>query len=184
MDLKKLNEKELGYVFGVFEGDGYKIYDKKSRHYQVEFYLNSINDKKIIAFLISLLEKIKINYNLYQDKRYNCKRIRVYSKELFEKLNKNITLKDKSKEFNLGFVSGLIDSEGYVNSKKGYILVINTNKKILDESQIFLKSIGVNSSINQRKRGVKDKKDSYRMYVSVNFKRVSHLSIKTVAPKT
>jgi len=58
MDLGKINEKEKGYLFGLFFGDGYKYYHKKSRHYQVEFYLNSIKDKQIIDYLVFLLKKL------------------------------------------------------------------------------------------------------------------------------
>ena len=79
----------------------------------------------------------------------------------------------------MGFVSGLIDSEGYVNKEKAYIMIINTNKKILDECKNFLKKIKIDSRISKRTLGRKDKLDSYRMYISVNFKNSHNLSIKT-----
>ena len=176
MRIENLSEIEKGYLFGLFEGDGYKIHDKKSRHYHVEFYLNSIRDQRIIRYLVKLLKKIGLNPNEYKDKRYNCKRVRVYSKELFNLIKKDVSLKNK--DFNLGFVSGLIDAEGYVHKKKSYIMVINTNLKILKKCKSFLEVIGVSSSINQRKPSEKDKLPSYRMYISVNFKRLKHLSIK------
>lgn len=178
MIMNGITEREKGYLFGLFEGDGYKIYHAKSRHYHVEFYLNSSSDQKIISYLVMLLKKLNLNPNIYQDKRYNCKRIRVYSKKLFGILNKNIKLKDKSKEFNMGFVSGLIDSEGYVHNKKSYIMVVNTNKRILEECKNFLKTININSSISKRKPSEKEKLDSYRMYISISFKRLNHLSVK------
>ncbi len=174
----KLSPKEEGYLFGLFEGDGYKLYDKKSRHYQVEFYLNSINDTDIINNLIKLLKKIGLNPLQYQDKRKNCKRVRIYSKEIFNIINKKINLRDKDEEFKLGFVSGLIDSEGYVNNKKYYIMITNTNKKILKRCKEFLDSVGINSNISLRKPNIKDKVKSYRMYISVKFKRLNHISIK------
>jgi len=99
MNFKELNEKEWGYLFGLFEGDGYKIYDKKSRHYQIEFYLNSERDKKIIFFLTSLLSKLESNFRIYQDKRFKCKRIQIYSKELFNIIAKNIDFREKNKDF-------------------------------------------------------------------------------------
>jgi len=177
--MNNLNEKEEGDLFGLFEGDGYKLYDKKSRHYQVEYYLNSLSDKPIISYLISLLNKLCLRYFLYQDKRFNCKRIRVYSKHLFEIIDKNILIESKSNDFCLGYVSGLIDSEGYVNNKKGYIMVINTNYSALDQCKRFLEKEGVSSSIKFRKLSKKDKKKSYRMYISVSFKNKPNLSIKT-----
>lgn len=180
LNITNLSEKEKGYLFGLFEGDGYKIHDKKSRHYHVEFYLNSLKDKKIIIFLNKLLKKIGLKPNLYQDKRFNCKRVRVYSKNLFNIIKKDINLKKNSKSFNLGFVSGLIDSEGHVNKKKSYIMIINTNKKVLEGCEKFLKSIGLSSTVNKRVLSKKDKLTSYRMYISVNFKKSSHLSVKTL----
>ncbi len=182
MIFDNLSKKEKGYLFGLFEGDGYKIHDKKSRHYHVEFYLNSIRDKEIINFLMGLLKKLQLNPNIYQDKRYNCKRIRVYSKDFFNIIQKNTKL-NKSKDFNIGFVSGMIDSEGYVNNEKSFIMIINTNKEILNECKNFLDRVNINSNISKRKPSGKGIKDSYRMYISVNFKRLNHLSIKVGIPE-
>jgi hypothetical protein len=178
LKFKNLSEKEKGYLFGLFEGDGYKLYNKKSRHYSIEWYLNSVKDKQIINFLKVLLNKLGLTPNLYQDKRFNCKRIRVYSKELFSIISKNINLIKKTNEFNLGFISGLIDSEGYISNKKSYIVIINTNKNILNQCKKILNKMNIYSSTNQRKLSKKDKLNSYRMYISVNFKRLNHLSIK------
>ncbi len=176
--LENLSDKERGYLFGLFEGDGYKVYDKKSRHYHVEFYLNSIKDKGIIKFMVNLLGNLGLKPNLYQDKRFNCMRVRVYSKFLFQEIKKNISFNNINKDFGLGFVSGLIDSEGWVSKKKHTIRIINTNKSILDSCKGFLDSLDISSSITQRKKSKKDKLDSYLMLVLVNFKRLNHLSIK------
>lgn len=176
--INNLSEKEQGYLFGLFEGDGYKIDYRKSRHYQVEFYLNSERDKKIIDFLISLLNKLNLRVNVYQDKRFNCKRIRTYSESLFNVIQKNILLEDKSDEFKLGFISGFLDSEGHVDNKKYCISIMNTNLSILQQCKKHLESIGINSSLNKRKPSIRDKLPSYRMYISVNFKSLPHLSLK------
>ena len=45
MNIINLSEKENGYLFGLFEGDGYKFHDKKGRRYMIDFYLNSVRDK-------------------------------------------------------------------------------------------------------------------------------------------
>jgi len=179
LELENLSEKEKGYLFGLFEGDGYKIHDKKSRHYHVEFYLNSLKDKEIIDYLVNLLKKINLNPNLYQDKRYNCKRIRVYSKSFFNIIHKDVSQLNKDKNFGLGYVSGLIDSEGHVSKEKSYIMVINTKKEILEKCKNFLNELGINPVVNRRVLSKKDKIFSYRMYISVKFKRLNHLSIKT-----
>jgi len=178
VNFEALSEKEKGYLFGMFEGDGYKIHDEKSRHYSIEFYLNSIKDQEIIEFVSNLLIKINTLPYLYQDKRYNCKRIRVYSKQLFGILNKNISIKDKNKEFCIGYCSGIIDSEGYVNYQKAYILIVNTKLEVLKNIKKFLKNEKIESSISKRKKYSKDKLPYYQMYISVKFKSIKHLSIK------
>jgi len=126
-----------------------------------------------------LLKKIRLNPNLYQDKRCNCKRIRVYSKELFNIISKDINLIKRSKDFKLGYVSGMIDSEGHVNKKKSYIMIVSTDEKTLNKCSEILSEIKVSSNISKRVLSKKDKLFSYRMYVSVNFKNKAHLSIKT-----
>lgn len=178
VNIDKLSEGERGYLWGLFEGDGYKTYHKKSRHYIIEFYLNSKKDKLIIKKVFSLLKEIGLNPSQYKDKRFNCIRVKAYSKKLFNLMNKRISLKDKNNDFNLGYVSGIIDSEGYVNQKKHTIEIVNTNKDLLDQCANFLDSINIGYNLSKRSKSIKDKKDSYRMYVSVSFKRLKHLSIK------
>jgi len=177
-----INEKEKGYLFGIFEGSGYKYHDKVNRHYQVEFYLNSKKDKKIINYLTKLLKKLKLNVNLYQDKRFNCKRIRVNCKNFFEFIDKDINLRKKSAEFKIGYISGLIDSEGYINNKKSYIIITNTNRRILEKIKNFLNSRGIKTSLSKKRFGKKDRLNSCKMYISVSFKNTPHLSIKAGKP--
>lgn len=42
-----ISQKKLGYLVGFFIGDGYSNYNKKNRHYNVEFYFNSLRDKEM-----------------------------------------------------------------------------------------------------------------------------------------
>lgn len=176
--MKEISEKEEGYLSGLFEGDGYKYYDKKGRHYQTEFYLNSEKDKEIIAFLLEILNKLNLNPQKYFDKRFACLRTRINSKELFNNLNKNKILDMENEDFCIGYLSGLIDSDGYVNSKKYSLNIINTNKNILENCQKFLKKKEIESTIKIRKPSKKDKQKSYILHISVNFKRLPHISIK------
>ena len=122
-------------------------------------------NKKTIKYLYGLLKKLELNPQLYQDKRYNCKRVRVYSKELFSIIEKNNILKDKPYEFNLGYVSGMIDSEGHVDNKKSCISIVNTNKRVLEEIQDYLHFIKIESNLAKRKLFKKDRLISYRLYI-------------------
>ena len=68
---------------GLFIGDGYRNYNKKDRHYNVEFYLNSSKDLDIQQYLISLLKKAKVYSSVFKDPRCKVNRIRVSSKQFF-----------------------------------------------------------------------------------------------------
>lgn len=163
---------------GLFVGDGYKYHDKKYRKYYVEFYLNSIKDREIIIFLTSLLKKLELNIYYYKDKRFNCIRLRVINKEFFKVFDKNVANININNEEFLGFVSGIIDSEGYVNIKKNLIEVVNTDFKLIEFLSKKLKRFRINSSISKKSPSERDKMPSYRLWISVNFKRLKHLSIK------
>ena len=93
-------------------------------------------------------------------------------------IDKNIKLGKNNSDFNLGYVSGLIDSEGHISIDKSYIMIVNTKKNVLDTCSISLKGMGINSSINKRKPSKMDKLDSYRMYISNKFINLNHASIK------
>jgi len=115
----------MGYLLGLFAGDGYAYHDKRYRHYTIEFYLHSERNKEIQNFLITILNKLGLSCFVMKDKRYRCNRIKVYSRTLLEYLNSEH--KDMTTDVNIGFISGLIDSEGYVNFKKSSISITNTD---------------------------------------------------------
>jgi len=58
LKLEKLSQKELGYLIGLFDGDGHL--DNYYRHYDVEFHLNSLKDQDIMCQLLIILKKIEV----------------------------------------------------------------------------------------------------------------------------
>ena len=176
MNIEKLSEKERGYLLGLFCGDGYAYHNKKDRHYSVDFYLNSKKDKDIHKRLIDLLRKIGLRVFVFKDTRFNCIRTRVHSKQFYHFCIK--IYHSKSSNFDIGFMSGLIDSDGYVNFKKSTIQIINTNKKLLDKCREILYKFGIKANIKKRNISLKDKKHSYFLSIPVKFKRLKHFSIK------
>jgi len=106
-----LDDKEVGYLIGFFIGDGYSYIH--NRHYVVEFYFNSINDKQIINYIKYLLEKIGLNPFKVKDKRFNSLRIKVNSKKFWFLVKRKIVKLNqiKNKNYLIGFISGFIDSE-------------------------------------------------------------------------
>jgi hypothetical protein len=160
----------------IFSGDGYSYHDVKWRHFTVEFFLHSKRDIKIQKYLIRLLRKLKLNVILYKDKRYECNRIRTYSKQFFEFINNYHGKPDK--EFKVGFISGMIDAEGSVSLKKSYITVVNTDKELLLKLRSYLYDLGINSTMSTKKQQNKNWSDLYLLNISNAFISIKNNSLK------
>ena len=176
--MKELTKKELGYLIGVYIGDGYLYYHKKSRHYKVEFFLNSVKDLDIKEYLESLLSKFDVNIFIMKDKRSNVLKVYTNSKHLFNFINDEMKLIDRrkrNKDYCIGLISGFIDAEGYL--RRGTISVCQKEKwiltligKILERFKLHhwfykTKSYGKYGSI-------------WRLFISTKFKYLPHNSLK------
>ena len=175
-----LTNKERCYVIGMFIGDGYAVYDK-SRHYRVDFSLNSKRDIEVIRYLKFLLKKAGYNSFDVYDKRYNAVYVRVNSKILMHYLvgQKNELRAKKivnNRQKVLGLLSGLIDSEGYVGH--GEILLSQKDNSVARLMQNLSDFLGLTTSV----RHVPNPKGSYiwRIRVSTKFKKLSHVSQKVL----
>jgi intein-encoded DNA endonuclease-like protein len=176
MDTKNLSQKELGYLIGLYIGDGYSNYNKKDRHYRVDFYLNSIKDQDIMKNLIILLKRLCLNPFVFKDKRCNMNRIRVNSKKFMifvEKMSKKFI--SLNKDYKMGLLSGFIDAEGYVT--KGEIMVTQKNKYIINHFKKISESLNV---FRKLWKSTNNKSGGYvwRLRISTKFKYLLHNSYK------
>lgn len=65
-------------------------------------------------------------------------------------------------------IAGLIDTDGYVYQKNGRVTISNTNKTIIDQAALILRSLGENVTITKTlaslsSSGVQGKKDVYQL---------------------
>ena len=177
-----ITEKEKGYLVGLFLGDGYALHSKKDRHYNTEFYLNSIKDLDIQEYLIGLLKKVNIVPQIAKDPRYNVNRIRASSKMFFQFMQKEIAefeAKGVSQIeilFLLGFISGVIDSEGWVSRSHGTILITQKDDWLIRQVELICKRLNVGCTSKQRDNTSHNK--IWRTYVSTSFKYLTHVSQK------
>lgn len=179
IEVGNISKKEKGYLVGLFLGDGYANYNKNDRHYNTEFFLNSIRDKDIQEFLISILTKMNLFAQIYKDSRYNVNKIRVSSRMFFEFMQKEIaTFKVKSvasdKEFLLGTISGLIDSDGCVY--RGTILISQKDEWLIRQAEAICKLFKINCSLKQRDNT--NGRKIWRIYISTTFKYLPSVSKK------
>jgi len=176
LELEKLSQKELGYLVGLFDGDGHL--DNYCRHYDVDFHLNSLKDRDIVCQLSLILKKIGLNSHIIKDKRFNCLKVKVSCKLFFQKILKLSANNLKDKNFGLGYTSGIIDSDGYVNQIKRYIQITNTNRKLVKKVQTYLRMLGIESKITKKCKCMKDKLQRYSLYVPIKFLKTKNNSMK------
>lgn len=178
IDLSRISENEFGYLKGFFIGDGYKYSDKKYRRSYVEFYVHSQRDTKIREFIVKVVKNAGLNPHEYKDKRFDCIRIRITNKNFYQFFDKSIRNLVLPSSQVMGFISGFLDAEGYVNNEKRFIQIVNTDFEVLDYIRNELEKKNVSSSLTKKWVSQKMKKPSYNLYVSVKFKKLPHLSIK------
>ncbi|MFH0936627.1 MAG: LAGLIDADG family homing endonuclease [Candidatus Woesearchaeota archaeon] len=176
--INNITKKELGYIIGLYIGDGYSNYNKNDRHYRVEFHLNSERDKDILDYTKLILSKMGFKFFLLKDKRGNSIKIYVNSKELMLWINQEVKLlKDKrlTKDCKLGLLSGFIDAEGWV--KKGDIVVTQKNKQIILFFECIAKQFSVAGKLWKTKN-YKGKGYVWRLRIPTRFKYLHHNSLK------
>ncbi len=174
--LSLLNEKEKGYLFGLFIGDGY-LYKGKCRHYQTYFYLNPTKDKDVAEFILKILKKIGISPYIME--HHGCLVIRINSKELYNDFKEEIEniQNTKNDDFALGFVSGFIDSDGYVGT--GDIVITNKNVEFLKIVKNFCDKFEVHSRIWHQDTSFNGSVFSiWRLRIGTKFKYKKHYSQK------
>ncbi len=177
---EELSKKEQGYLVGLFIGDGYSHHDKNNRHYNVDFYLNSVRDKDIIRYLIKLLTASNFNASLFKDKRFNALRVRVSSKQLMGTLDSNMKnfLKDavSDKGFLMGAVSGFIDAEGYVDN--GEIVVTQKDKDVLESIKYACEILDIPLRKFWSFKDYRAGGEIWRLRISTQIRKHNHNSCK------
>ena len=175
---KNLSDKEIGYLAGLFVGDGYANYNKKDRHYNVEFYLHSSRDQDIQIYLSSILKKAKLHLTIFKDPRYKVNRVKISSRIFLYFIREQVQkfkIKHRfNKEFLLGVVSGFIDAEGCV--KKGSIHIAQKDGRTIQKIQEMCHKMRVNCNIRKTKNTPKG--FIWRGIISTRFKYLPHNSRK------
>ena len=175
--IKALNSKERGYLVGLFVGDGAFCIDKKSRHSKVSFSLNPKRDQDIQKLLIDLLKKIGLNpfvvfNNGSSDTRVNSiKLVEFIQKELNE-VDQNF----ENQQYFVGFLSGLIDSDGYV--RRGNIVVSMKDPSILRKVRCVAEKLFISTRLWNGVQVYPPGSEIWYLRISTKFKNTSHLSQK------
>mgnify|MGYP006285451087 CR=1 FL=1 len=178
IELHKLRDKEIGYLVGLFVGDGYANHHQNSRHYTVEFSLNRKKDRSVIKKVLKILKKSNINVYKIKDKRCRSMKLRIHSKALM-----NFLVSRKKELFNkkyfwenykLGLLSGYIDAEGKVIGTRK-ILVQEKKLRLLRLIEKFCKSLDISTT---KIATVKINGKKNRQLIASGFKGLKHNSVR------
>ena len=189
IDLKKLFDWERGYIIGLFAGDGYFNFIQKNYSYILRFYFNRKKDQKVVQKLGYLIEKCGSKFHTFSSKEANCLEVRICSKKIIEFIKNYISFKKGkgnkstrknliepkiwSKEFKLGFIGGIIDSDGFTGfDKKKYVRCFISTSSNYMASQILeiLNELDLNPScyINKRKNSKTDFKKNFLYIIRIS----------------
>jgi predicted phage terminase large subunit-like protein len=164
----KFNEQKTNidpYLLGVWIGDGSKS----------SFTITLSKDD-----FISITKEIKDNYTEKEVK--TTRNIRVlnsmYKLRGYDLLNNKHIPKEyiyNTKENRLNLLAGLIDTDGYLHQKSGQYKFTNTNKKVIDDVCLLLRTLGITySTTKQHPRkepnsfGIQDKKVCWQIAFTPN----------------
>lgn len=125
------NQDSLGEFIGMFAGDGNFYFEKKKYQYKIRIYLG-LYEKQYRAHVKQFLTKLFSKApRAYERMSGGVEVIEYYSKEIYELIKKylvwdenktkTIRLKDISnlnKDFLIGFIRGLFDTDGGIHKPK------------------------------------------------------------------
>ena len=166
-----------GELCGIFAGDG-NFYKEDDGHYKIRFFLNL--DESYWEILSDYLEiKLGKKANVYCFEEHTRATISYNSKDLYEFLksklewdeNKGLTVMMKkeetfSREFKIGFIRGLIDTDGYREKNFRRYIYGTISKELRNDFSRILSDLKI-SHTNYQEEAEKEKWNTmYKIRIS------------------
>lgn len=180
------NDKIMGEIIGIFTGDGSLYYDNKRYVYQVRIHFGGHN-QEYMNYVRSIL---KASFNkLWTLKKDNTKRVlelkskmvyNLFLNELdFNPPKKSLTvflqnIKTRSKEFKIGFLKGLLDTDGTICNSCGKVAVYYTSSiNLANQISQLLNEFKIRNGVSKIIR--KNRNPEYQIKISrKDIKRYIH----------
>ena len=155
--IKPEKEDSLGEFLGLFAGDGSYYLDKKKYQHKIRIFTGSY-EKEYFTFLRKFLTNMFSKPpRQYENKKYNVSITEYYSKDIHSLIKKHLewertksktirlkNLKKKEKDFLIGFLRGLFDTDGGINKKKNKVAFGTASKKLAYQIKEILEILELN----------------------------------------
>lgn len=171
------NEEVMGEICGVFAGDG-NFHKKKKGNYRIRIFLNLEDSysENLADFLEENLDKRPNIYNLESKTRttldYSSKKLyKMLKKYLDWKEDKTSTIrpntdKDLSTEFKIGFLRGLLDTDGHKDTTRKRYSFNTVSPKLAGSISNFLSDLNIKHVKKSYSDERENYKDVHRVYIN------------------
>lgn len=181
LDIKpRFSEKE-GEIAGIFAGDGSQYYEPKAGHYENNIHFGG-HSYHYALYVKSLFEEFFKKKFMFRKETFGRYRLRTHSKEIYHFFKnyleytpqiKHSTVKLKSldfpKEFKIGFLRGLIDTDGTMycskQTKRVKLSFYTTSEELSKQICAILNELEVNNGFCVNKRKGRNEKPVYNVYI-------------------
>ncbi len=189
----KINySRREGEIVGIFTGDGSQYYYKKYGHYHTNVHFGDV---------LNYVEHVKSLYENYFNKKWRiwrqvtkegfiAYRLRVIDKKIYFHFFNYIVYDPRSKSdtvrlrtlklprsFKIGFIKGLIDTDGWVAKNGAEIGFCTTSEKLAKQVENLFNDLNIDVKLSQNKRP--PYKDIFRIRV---YKRSIDRFLNLVKP--
>lgn len=178
------DEYKKGWIKGIICGDGCITRENEVRlsvHSDQSYYADIFNDYSSSVYGNTLT-------TIRKDNRCKCIDFSKYNGDFYKNVcediigndtyTKHIDVTNKSVDFLLGFVDGLLCADGSYTKSKGVTLSL-TNEKLIENVSDIINMIGYEKPSINKIKGKGNRKDSYSIYIRSTFlKYLKHTHLK------
>ncbi len=166
-----------GELCGIFAGDGNYFFEEKNYKYRITFTLNINEDywQNLESFLEENLDK---RPHVKREPNHSRVRLRYESKTLYEFFKKYLewgedktetimlrNLNNLSRAFKIGFVRGLVDTDGHkIKQFRGY-KIGTISKNMMSQTSKILDELDIQNTLSREPDKRENCRDMYRLTI-------------------
>lgn len=189
LDLSALEDKELGYLLGIYVGDGSLIRHRIRGEFLLKIALDRTRDSDILDFVRLVLQKggKRVTLTPWRSVAF----LRIWSKSLYNFIRTHVMVQPNessnrhtkflldtekwNRKFAIGFLGGLIDSDGHIvrNGTGGHYgaYVTTSSTSLRDQLHRVCSNFGLTTTLHIDERGAPTIRPRHSIYITSSSMR-------------